>query len=249
VVIDSPARDLYEGEAQLLLDYADAGGKIVLLTNYGQAEMPNLQRVTDAFGVYLQPGVVLEGDTNYYYQYPIYMLPNLESHSVTGKLAADNLLVMYYMGQGIEWLPGKPSELTVQALLTSSDLAYTKADVANTQTLEKEEGDVEGPFDLAVLVRNENTQGHLVWYTTGALLNNGIDQMVSGNNSALFLNTLNFLCERESNISIAGKNLTSEVLMINAAAGGWWRTLYMVVLPLGCIAAGACIFIRRRSLR
>jgi ABC-2 type transport system permease protein len=159
------------------------------------------------------------------------------------------MLVLYYMGQSIEWASGKPEELTVQALLTSSDLAYIKTDMANAQTLEKEEGDAEGPFDLAVLVRNENTRGHLVWYTTGALLNTGIDQMVSGNNSTLFLNTLNFLCERESNIAIAGKNIATEALLINASAAGWWRTLYMVVMPLGCIAAGVYIFIRRRSLR
>lgn len=249
LIIDSPASDLYEGEAELILDYIAAGGKVVLLTNYGQPEMPNLSRVTDAFGVCLEEGVVLEGDRAGYYQYPIYMLPKVESHSITGDLASNGMYVMYYLGQGIETMKGAADELTVQTLLSSSDLAYTKADAANSQTLEKEEGDKEGPFDLAVLVRNDATGGHLVWYTTGALLNTGINEMVAGNNFTLFTNTLGFLCKHESSIAIEGKNISAEILLVPTASAGWWRTLYTVLLPVACVALGVVIFVRRRSLR
>ena len=249
VIVDSPAGDLYDGEAQQLLDYAAAGGKLVLLTNYGQADMPNLKQVTDAFGVYLQEGVVVEGDPSRYYQYPIYLLPQVESHTITGTLASGNMYILYYLGQGIAKAEDIAAELTVQPLLTSTELAYAKVDAVNSDTLEKEEGDVDGPFDMAVLVSNENTQGQLVWYTTGALLDSGVDQMVAGNNTTLFINTLGFLCEHENAISIEGKNIAGDTLMVSTAAAGWWRTLYAVLLPLGCIAAGAVIFIRRRALR
>ncbi len=249
LVIDSPASDLYEGEAEMILDYIADGGKVILLTNYGQAAMPNLEKITDAFGVYTEEGVVLEGDRDHYYQYPIYMLPKVEKHSVTGSLATDGMYVMYYLGQGIEKADDIADDLTVQPLLTSSDDAYIKVDAANSQTLEKEEGDLAGPFDLAVLVRNETNRSHLVWYTTGALLNTGINDMVSGNNFTLMVNTLGFLCEHESAISIEGKNISTEMLLVPTSAAGWWKILYTVLLPVACVAVGIVTFVRRRMLR
>ena len=38
-------------------------------------EMPNLQKVLDYFGLAIEKGLVMEGDSSMYYQQPAYLLP------------------------------------------------------------------------------------------------------------------------------------------------------------------------------
>lgn len=250
LIIDSPTTDLYDGEADLILDYLAAGGKMVLLTNYTDTAMPNLTSVTDAYYVSTQPGVVLENDRSYYYQYPYYLLPEISNHTITGTLAQNNLYVLYYLAQGLVTdVAAKPENETVTTLLSTSDNCYSKLDPNNAQTLEQADTDPVGPFDLGVLIEtavDDDTTTSIVWYTTGHLLNSQLDSWVSGNNSTLFVNTLGYLCEHENAISIEGKSVSQDTLLLTTAQAGAWKSVYLVVLPLATLALGIVVFVRRR---
>ncbi len=250
VILDSPSTDLYANEAALLTDYLAGGGKLVLLTNYGQGDMPNLKTVTDAWRLSVQEGLVMEGNTNYYYQYPMYILPDLAADSrITASLATDELYVLYYMAQSIVAAEDKPDDIIVTPLMTTSDLGYIKQDLENAETMEPTDADERGSFDVAVSAQNSATGGQLVWYSSGMLLNNELNSWTAGNNYTLFVNTIGALCEHESAISIPGKGIAAEALLVPNAAITLWKVVYTALLPLCCVAMAVVVFVRRRALR
>ena len=53
--------------------------------------------------------------------------------------------------QGIQKSDDVRDTVNIESLLTTSDSAYSKTDL-NSGSLEKEDGDVDGPFDLGVSI-------------------------------------------------------------------------------------------------
>ena len=78
--------------------------------------------------------------------------------------------------------------------------------------MERQDGDQSGPFDVGVAVTETGTTGEtrMVWFSTSQFLADDVNQMVGGANQNLFLNSLNWMCARENNISIRAKSLDSE---------------------------------------
>lgn len=131
----------------------ESGGKLVLVTDYSDKAMPNLARITENYGVAAQDGIVVEQDMNYCLRgYTHYLLPEIESHEITDPLTEGRLYALMPLAHGIRRLDAYRSSLTVTDLLTTTDSAYSKLDPYNATTLEKEDGDVEGPISVAVAV-------------------------------------------------------------------------------------------------
>ena len=65
-------------------------------------------------------------------------------------LLPDSYILMPY-AQGIQKSDDVRDTVNIESLLTTSDSAYSKTDL-NSGSLEKEGGDVDGPFDLGVSI-------------------------------------------------------------------------------------------------
>ena len=71
--------------------------------------------------------------------------------------------------------------VTINSILTTSDQAYSKTDL-NSDTLEKEDGDEAGPFDLGVSITetlDDDKETQIVYYSTSNLMESQVNQMVS----------------------------------------------------------------------
>ena len=82
--------------------------------------------------------------------------------------------------------------VTVDSLLTTSDNAYSKVNI-NSGKLEKEEGDIEGPFDLGVSLTEtleEDKTTQIIYYTTANLMDSQINQAVAGGNEKMIMESL-----------------------------------------------------------
>lgn len=244
VLIYAPESDLSTEEADMLTAYIDAGGKVVLLTDViDEAAMPNLLSVTGHMGLGVEPGLIVEGDSSHAVRgYSYYLLPEVQSHAATEPLIEKGYYVMMPMAQGI--VQTGASGATVTAILSSTADSYAKADGYGMTTTEYEDGDVSGPFDVGVIA--EAGEGKLVWFASSAMLGSSVDQMVSGANSDLFLNTLNWMCEQEESISIRAKDLSEPTLTMTAADANFWSVVFIGAIPAACVIAGIIIWIRRR---
>ena len=243
IIINAPSSDLGEDEADLLIAYLENGGSIVLTTGYMDADdMPQLKRVTASMGLTTQEGIIIEGNRQMRLsRYPHYLLPEIGSHEITDALADAGYYILTALSQPIVETGEGTADITW--LLTTSDASYLKAEGLNLTTTEKAEGDVEGPFYVGAVAEGA---GKLVWVTSDSLLDSYIDSAVSGANSNLFLNALNWMGGQEESISIRAKSLDSTGLTVTQGEASLWSTIMIGVIPLGLVAVGVIIWIRRK---
>ena len=258
LLLYSPQSDLSENELTLLTDYLAAGGRLLLVTDYLEEETPNLDALTASYGLSRTDGIVLEGDASRHVQgYNYYLLPEIDSsHEITSPIASGNYYILTPVAQGIEISQDLRDTLTVTPLLTSSEESYSKPDGYNITTYEKEEGDIDGPFNLAVAVEETvSTQEdetrysdttRLVWFTSSASFEAATNEMVVGANYDLFLNALEWMSGQESAVSVRAKTLSSSYLTVPTASASFLSVLLIGVLPVAALALGAMIVIQRR---
>ena len=244
VLIYAPSSDLSADEAQLLTDYLDAGGDVMLITDYiVGGDMPNLMRLTKRMGMQPREGIVVEGDGSRSLRgYAYYLLPYLGTHEITTPISEAGYYLLMPMAQGI--LETGEGSATVTSLMSTSGKAYAKAAGYDMTTTEREDGDATGPFDVAMA--SEDGEAHMVWATSASMLEDGIDQVVSGANGDFFLNALNWMCEQEESISIRAKSLSSETLTLSSRDASLWSAVVVGVVPVALVAVGVVIWFRRK---
>lgn len=249
--IIAPQSDLSSDEKDKILEYINAGGNVFLITAYLDTELPNLEEVIAAYGLETVDGVVVEGDANYYANpYSNYLVPEIQSHTATSALVSGNMHVLIPNAQGIQQIEDENDALEITSLLTTSDSSYSKVNVNENTTAEKEDGDIDGPFDLAAAVTNsidDDTQSNFIYVSSPYLLDENLDSMVSGGNSEFIINCLGWLCEHESSITIHAKSMDSETLVLTAAQSNSISIFLMVIVPLAIIIVGLVIWLRRRK--
>lgn len=249
VLINAPQSDLSEEEKTKLEAYLAQGGKLLFLSDLPEeGTLTNFEAMMASYGVTLNAGLVVEGNQNYYaWGYPYYLLPEMASHTVTSPLVSGNYRVILPVSQGMTVSEELPDGITVTSILTTSEDAFSKIAGYSLSTYEKEEGDIDGPFSLAVVIEDSNTESQIIWVSSGALLDEKVNSMVSGGNQDLFLNMVNYLCEPEgSSISIHAKSLTTEYLTMDSGASSALALLMIGVLPVAYLAFGILTWYRRK---
>ncbi|MFR5026208.1 MAG: Gldg family protein [Evtepia gabavorous] len=152
LLICGPESDLSQEEKEAILAYLQEGGDLILLTDPAQTgeERPNLEELMAEYGMSSAQGVVVEGDPSHYaLGSPVYLLPNLESHTITSPLQEGGYYILMALAQGLKLEEFPREGLSVSPLLTTSDEAYSKLAGYGMETYQKEEGDEAGPFALA----------------------------------------------------------------------------------------------------
>ncbi len=243
VIIHQPATDLNGDEAALLISYLENGGNVVLSTAYmAMDEMPNLLSVARAMGLELGEGIVLEGDRNMRLtRYPYYILPNAASHEVTTSITSAGYYILSPLAQPIVKTADSAADITW--LLTTSDSAYAKTAAMNMTTTAKEDGDTDGPFNVAAIAEKG---GKLLWLTGDGMFDEYIDSAVSGGNSNLLMNALNWMGGQEESISIRAKSLDETGLSITESESSFWSAVMIGVLPAALVVIGIIIWARRK---
>lgn len=244
LIINAPTSDIGEDEASMLIEWMENGGQIVLITDYiSDGEMTNLLSVTEAMGMTVCNGLVIESDSSMHVgRYPYYLLPDIASHEITDALIDGGYYILMPLAQGIETVEG--ASATVTNLLSTSSAAYAKAEGMDTATTEKEDGDIEGTFHIGAA--SEMGDGKLVWFASAGMLDSYIDQTVSGANGNLFLNALNWMGGQEESISIRAKSLDTASLTVTSAQSSFWAIVMIGLIPLGLVALGLIVSIRRK---
>lgn len=252
VLINAPQTDISEDEMRKLKDYLGNGGNVILLTDPPQqGRLTNLETLMAGYGVNVEDGIVIETDQNYYaWDYPFYLLPKLEIHDVTMPLRQADYRVMLPFAQGLTINEDLPEGIKALELLTTSKTSLSKASGYNMTGFEKEEGDVDGPFALAVSVTQTLDDGlysHILWVSSSLLMDENANAMVSGGNMSFFMNMINYLCEPEgNNITIYAKNTSAEYLVMDNATASYLTLMMVGLIPAAYLLFGIINTVRRK---
>ena len=250
LLVYAPTSDLGSEEVDKIIAYMDKGGRLLLITDYASTSRPNLKKLVNNYGVDMSGGVVFEGDMNHCLRgYQHYLLPNVGTHDITKPIKDGNLYVLMPVSEGIVKLPSYRSSLSITSLLATSDQAYSKPNPNTAATLDREAGDTSGPFDLGVAISEKvaDKETRMVWFSTSQFLLDKVNQMVGGSNQDLLVNSLNWMCERENNISISPKSMDVQPLTVPTGSASIFSALLSVVLPLGVLAIGIYVVLKRRK--
>ena len=252
LMIVSPTSDISEEEKTEILDYLEAGGKAMIFSDYTQDDLPNFDAVLASYGVKRAEGIVFEGDSQHYgMQMPYYLVPTVNSTDASSETASAGSYVLAPYAQGIQKTDDVRDTVTIDSILTTSDQAYSKTNMQSSQ-IEKEEGDVDGPFDLGVAITetlDDDKETQIVYYSTANLMESQVNKMVSGGNEKLLLESLSWMTstDESSSVSISSKSLQSASLTVTDYDAAFWKICTIGLIPSVFLVAGFLIWLRRRK--
>lgn len=252
LMINSPSTDISEEERDAIIEYLENGGKAMIFSDYTEGSMDNFDAVLENYGVERVDGIVIEGDAQHYaMQMPYYLLPDVGSAEAVSDFSSQGYFILAPYAQGIRQLDNVRDTLTIESLLTTSDDAYSKTDL-NTETLEKTDEDIDGPFDIGVSITEEvddDKTTQIVYYSTANLMDSQINQMVAGGNEQMITESLNWMCSTDetSTISIPSKSLEVSYLTVTAYDAAYWKICVMGLIPGVFLVVGFVVWLKRRK--
>jgi ABC-2 type transport system permease protein len=252
LLINSPATDISEDEKDAIIDYLENGGKAMIFSDYTGTEMTNFDAVLENYGVARADGIVFEGDNQHYaMQMPYYLVPTINSTDASSTVASAGYYVLAPYAQGIQQLEDVRDTVEVTSILSTSSSAYSKTNMSSSQ-IEKEDDDIDGPFSIGVTITesvDDDTETQIVYYSTANILDSQVNQMVSGGNEQLILESLNWLVDTEENtsVSIPSKSLTVSYLTLTAYDASFWKICVIGLIPGAFLVVGFMIWLKRRK--
>ena len=250
--IDSPSTDFSSDEKDAIIEYLENGGKAMIFSDYTTEDMPNFDAILENYGVQRTEGVVFEGDNQHYaMQMPYYLVPTINSTDASSETVSAGCYVLAPYAQGIKQLDDVRDTVKIESILTTSDQAYSKTDL-NSNTIEKEDGDVEGPFDLGVSITeslDDDKETQIVYYSTSNLMDSQTNQMVSGGNEKLIMESLKWMTDTEesTSVSIPSKSLEVSYLTITDYDAAFWKICTIALIPGIFLVIGFVVWIKRRK--
>lgn len=247
LIINDPTSDFASDglvdEISQLQTYLENGGRVLLTTN-GYDETPNLDAVMAQFGLAREAGLVVEGDSSHaLYGYPYSLFPDYgttdESTALDGVNRSTHVMLSVAQGITVTETDG----VTAESLLNTSEDAYSKLNFDTSSTTDKENGDTDGPFSLAVWARNETTGAEVIWIGCPNMDNEQLYQSIPGN--------LTFLqgCAASmvgQDILIDTKALEASPITISASTATTLGLVFVFVLPAAVLIAGTVVVLLRR---
>ncbi|MDE6995336.1 MAG: GldG family protein, partial [Lachnospiraceae bacterium] len=249
VMIYAPESDISQEEKDLLADYAADGGKLFVVAGPVQdGVLENLYDLLVDYGVEANEGIVVEGDREHYsFQGPAVLLPDMSSDTITDSLIEENYFPIMPISLGLTVTENTGSG-TVTELLTTSYTSYSKLAGYSMTDYEKEDGDIDGPFALAVSIDTAG-EGKIVWFTSSYFLDDMYNATSSGANANLGMNALSSLIGETEAMAIRSKSLNYNYLTISESAASLLKVSMIGVFPLLYLGIGIWVVLRRRRLQ
>lgn len=248
IIINGPTADFVEEDAAKVIDYINRGGKVFIGIDYeNNSKLTNFNSIIEAYGVSTLDGIVIENDRNHYYSSNLYLLPEIGYADVTQGL--ESYIFMPY-SVALKYDADSEQGALITDVLTTTNESVSKEIPENGQISLEETlpGDVEGPFTLAVEIATNEAESNLFIFGSNLMFDDSADEVVSGNNLALFSNIIAEFNTDENNstLIIPAKSYDLNYITFSAGAAVWYGLAWGVLLPIISIIVGIVIFIRRR---
>lgn len=247
VIINAPEADLSDDDAEKMLAYMENGGDVFIVSGYTGEELTNFNSLLAFYGVSVTKGLVIEADKSNYYNDPFYLLPNIIYDTITASVYSSGSYVFAPYSQGLT--EEETEDVEVSVLLSASDESYVRDNVENGASYAKQEGDIDGPFDIGVkcVKAMEEEESTAVIYSSAELFTTAADSMVAGTNMKLFTASLGGLVSHESSVSIPVKSLEVEYLTIPQSVVLILTIVTVLIIPLAFIITGFVVWFGRRK--
>ena len=244
IMIYAPQSDISELEKTMLAEYADNGGKLLVIAGpVEDAELTNLNSLLSDYGVTVNEGIVIEGDRSHYISgYPYSLMPDMQSNAITDPLIEERYYPVVPLAQGMTITDTSGA---VTELLATSSEAFSKVAGFELDTYDKEDGDIDGPFSIAVSIETDGA-GQIVWFSAADFLDDMYNSYSSGANVNLVMNAISSLIGEREAISIRVKSIDYSYLTIDEETSSSLKLMMIGVFPLTYLGLGICVIVSKR---
>lgn len=250
--INAPTSDFADDELEMIQEYLQKGGNVVLVLGYSSNDRKNIKALMEEYGLSLENGYV--ADTKVYYNDYYQIFAQIDTSTEIGSnLGADSMILLRQATGMTETEPARDS-ITVEAFMKTSEgglLVSENDSVEGTYILgasakelisEKEDGE---DSDSEEDTDSDAVYSALTVITADQMCSDSIVQRYTNiNNLDVLVEAVNYNSEME-NVSIPIKSL--DVPSNTITDGLVWSILYIAVIPVGALIIGFVIWLRRRK--
>jgi ABC-type uncharacterized transport system involved in gliding motility auxiliary subunit len=254
LILAGPKVDAPAAEAEALRAWLSSGGRLVAALD-PRMRLPNFGRLLADAGVALGGDIVVDPIMRIFGADPVVPLASTfdNSHPVSSPMHSGQQMA-FPLSQSVALKETLAGGVNGTVLATSNPTAWGYRGQGNQIPSKPSASDLKGPVKLAVALEGPGSvlkagaQGRnfrLVAYGTSHLLSN--DGIGMYNNQDLTVNSARWLSDEEKKISIAARKEESQPLMLDRGRSAliWWSVL---LLPLGILALGTGVLLRRRRM-
>jgi len=256
VVIGSPTTDYTTEEIAKLDTYLiDNNGSAIIFSDTMTEETPNLDLYYEEWGIKYNNAVAL--DTTRAVSSPIMIAPLVVDQTLTEDLALSaNDIILAPYSRTIEQLWTERSGRTSTVIMQTSEDSYSREyskDMIN-ESMEKKDGDAEGPFNVAVLSQYEvyqnNTRytSNVLFFGTSTIASDSMLGTASFANLKFLTAAIDYMNPMVDAVSIEAKDFTNtELVILEDQANVIFWTL-IVIIPLIVLVLGFVMWVKRRNM-
>lgn len=234
MIVPGPSKDLGIREVQILKDYLEKDGKLLVLLNPNPPD--SWKQLLSGWWLDIVPGTIVDPDSH--------VAPNIDHPLVPRNQNSFGFTEVYFPGAtGLTPKKGSPESLKLQPMVWTSMKSWTEKDFSSGETPEfDKETDQKGPFAIGIMIKKGGTR--LVIIGDSDFATN--QHFYNGNNSDLFLNAVNWLTADAEVISVDRKVLPTRRLLLSPEQVRFVHVSSIGLLPFLLLVIGGYVRWRRR---
>jgi ABC-type uncharacterized transport system involved in gliding motility auxiliary subunit len=241
LVLAGPVAALSPGEAKLVQEWVEKGGKLVAMIDPGVAS--GLEAAFESWGIHIGKDEVIDPEA----QNPeVAIAQQYAEHPITSPRSSSfQLASIFPVARSVGKNPTAPAGWAVIELAKTGPRAWGETGSITGGQVKFDPGqDLKGPVPLAVAA-TKGTDTRVVVIGNSLFAANGYYKL-SGNKD-FALNAVSWAAKEESRISIRPKQRQGNRLFLTADQKHWMTLWSFDVLPFGLLFAGLAVWQARKS--
>ncbi len=241
LVVAGPVAGFTEGEAKLVKEWVENGGKLVALVDPGS--QTGLEAAFEAWGIHVGKDEVIDPEA----QNPeIAIAQSYAEHPITQpRTSPFALATIFPLARSVTKAAAAPAGWTVTELAKTGPRAWGETGSITSGEVKFDPGqDLKGPVSLAATA-TKGAESRVVVVGNSLFAANGYYKL-SGNKD-FALNAVSWVAKEESRISIRPKQRQGNHLFLSADQKKTMTLFAFDILPFGLLFAGLVVWQTRKS--
>lgn len=254
IISAAPTTDFSTAETAKLEAYLAKGGNAHFYFDVKCSELTNLYDYLRGWGIEVHDDAVVEtnitenavalGGVNMYL-----IVPEVKETELTKSIIENKRTLAYFpYSKSITPMFETSGDIAVVPLLTSTDKAYT---TTNFEDKSKTESDETGEFTVAALATNSK-YGSVIYVSGNTMLMSIPPSQVTNSfgfaNYDYFMNINSLMLNSTDSFEVGEKRLVGSTVTIAPAIKLIIGFVFVILIPIGILAAGIIIWVKRRNL-
>ncbi len=245
-----PENDPDEDTLKKIDTFLSGGGKLLLFTDpyCSSSNQPTLSAFLGEWGLGAIDGFAFETDSSKMVgTAPYFPIVDFDDTEYSSGLETSGTYVAFYLARPLEVLFESKGDISAKVLLSLSETSgYHDPSLINNYT--PQDADIVGNVTVAAESENASTGSKVFLF--GSTYSFDSDFLTTSvlSNAEYIVGVLNTLSEREDTVTIAPKNVSGEANTMTGSNVIISSAAFIVVIPLGVLAAGIWVLIRRRHM-